>query len=380
MTPSPRDNDKIDTTGVTNDVLDGSATNDDGESSSIASSDKALLEMLGLTSLNEISTNHDVDENEQAESLRENHTVEPSREVRSRLPLLSQDYLSTVKFLLYEQYQEKSMCVFPHQYSIPADHMRKLTEELIWGGPTVHADRSYETIQVYKNGTIEQRRTLTRLENFVDTHPGWKDLCCGYLRQLLSAALGTEMVLFKEKLNLKPPGGSGFAPHLDSPSLRVAMGGHGPQTFCTVMVAIDDANSKNGCLRICKGKWNEANACTVIQPEQDGNPDAGGRAGAIPSEVADQLDFDDVTCKGGTIVAFNGWAPHRSGANASPFPRRAVFLTYNPKCEGDFHQKYYQRMEKLRNEWREKAGLSNQQKRLDDEKLEQTALSTIPKI
>jgi ectoine hydroxylase-related dioxygenase (phytanoyl-CoA dioxygenase family) len=187
------------------------------------------------------------------------------------------------------------------------------------------------------------------------------------------------MVLYKEKLNLKPPGGSGFAPHLDTPSLRVALGGEGPQTFVTVMVAIDNMTTANGCLRICKGEWSEQEHCTVIQPEEDGNPDAGGRAGAIPAETAHDLEFHDVECQGGDIVAFNGWAPHRSSANASPFPRRAVFLTYNPKSEGDFHDRYYERMEEIRNAWRSTVGLSAGGV-TPDEKLEIDALATIPHI
>ncbi|KAL3934362.1 MAG: hypothetical protein SGARI_003420 [Bacillariaceae sp.] len=186
------------------------------------------------------------------------------------------------------------------------------------------------------------------------------------------------MALYKEKLNLKPPGGSGFAPHLDTPSLRVALGQDGPQTFCTIMVAIDDMTSDNGCLRVCKGNWSEENHCALIQPNVDSSPDAGGRAGAIPLEAAEEMTFENVTCKGGTIVCFNGWAPHRSAANTSPFPRRAVFLTYNPKGEGDFHKQYYANMQKLREEWRERSGLANRQQRLEDEKLEQAALATVP--
>ena len=82
-----------------------------------------------------------------------------------------------------------------------------------------------------------ERRTLTRLENFVNYHSKWNDLVHKYLARCLSALMGEPMVLFKEKLNLKPPGGSGFAPHLDGPSLRVALGDTGPRTFVTVMVA-----------------------------------------------------------------------------------------------------------------------------------------------
>ena len=171
---------------------------------------------------------------------------------------------------------------------------------------------------------------------------------------------------------------SGFAPHLDSPSLRVALGSEGPKTFCTVMVAIDDMTIKNGCLRVCKGNWAEDNHCSVIQPDKDGSPDAGGRAGAIPPQISEDLVFEDLTCKGGTVMVFNGWAPHRSSANLSPFPRRAIFLTYNPKCEGGYHTTYYEKMERLRNDWREKSGLARRKQLLEDEKLEMDALSSIP--
>lgn len=179
-------------------------------------------------------------------------------------------------------------------------------------------------------------------------------------------------------------GGSGFAPHLDTPSLRVALGEKGPQTFVTVMVAIDDMNVKNGCLRIAKGAWSSSeNCCPVVQPEANGNPDGDGRAGAIPPEVADNLHFEDLVCPGGTIVAFNGYAPHRSSANRSHFSRRAVFLTYNPASEGDFHDTYYDRMEQLRNDWRTSIGLSGgggggQRQISADEQNDLDALATVP--
>ena len=138
--------------------------------------------------------------------------------------------------------------------------------------------------------------------------------------------------------------------------------------------------SQNGCLRICKGAWSEDNHVQVIEPEENGNPDAGGRAGAIESDIADKLSFENLTCKGGTVAVFNGWAPHRSAANTSPFPRRAVFLTYNPASEGDFRKRYYERMERLRNDWRESVGLANRQQQLEDERMEMEALATIPKL
>jgi ectoine hydroxylase-related dioxygenase (phytanoyl-CoA dioxygenase family) len=159
------------------------------------------------------------------------------------------------------------------------------------------------------------------------------------------------LIADKEKLNFKPPGGAGFAPHLDAPSLRVGAVGTA-RTFMTLMVAIDAMTATNGCLRVARGSWSEQNHCEVIRPDEGLDPDAGGRAGAIPPAVADTLDFEDVICAPGDVVAFNGWAPHRSGVNPSPFERRAVFLTYNPLSEGDMHEAYYDKMAEIRSAWR----------------------------
>ena len=279
-------------------------------------------------------------------------------------------------------YDDDSVYIFPSEVSIPSCIMRRITDELIYGSSKYSADRSYETIHYVKNGEMGTRRELTRLENFVMNHPVWRDLCFNYIAPCISALMGEDMILFKEKLNLKPPGGSGFAPHLDTPSLRVALGDDGPQTFVTVMIAIDDMNVQNGCLKICKGPWSEHNHCEIMEPEgNNNNPDAEGRKGAIPSDVADHQHYDDIIVKGGCIVAFNGFAPHRSVANTSPFPRRAVFLTYNPKAEGDFHELYYQRMNKLRNDYRNQTKQKSRSKEgheIDDSEL--AALATIPRI
>jgi ectoine hydroxylase-related dioxygenase (phytanoyl-CoA dioxygenase family) len=368
---------------------------------------------------------------------------------------------------LRDVYRRDRVVYFPQALCVPAAWMRRITEEVVWSSSSSSssnsiscsgcADKTYETIRVIrkrhprpigddekqedptssssspKHGhadaehkhedschddvnedddnvdnvdfvVYQERQCLTRLENFCRHHAEWNQLC-SYIGRVLSILCdGTEMSLYKEKLNLKPPGGSGFAPHLDTPSLLVALqqqqtqrhqqtqqqpdavngdntaetpsgaGAEGPTSFVTVMVAIDDMNDTNGCLRVVKGPWTAANAVATIAPEENGNPDANGRAGAIPHSVAETLHFESLPCKGGTIVVFDGHVPHRSAANTSPFARRAVFLTYNPRAQGDFHDLYYQRMQNLRNEWRRNVGLPT-----EDEQVELQALSTIPK-
>lgn len=338
----------------------------EGVDDDVDSADEALSEMLGLPSQSINKIMHAVDEH---------HDIQ---EASDAIPSLSKERIESIfcSSQLARTYASDSICILPNTLSVPAQLMRRLTDELVWGKR--QADRTYESIRVMlAHGKIEDRKALTRLENFVDDHEEWSDLCRGYIATCVATLLGEEMVLYKEKLNLKPPGGAGFAPHLDTPSLNVALGEDGPQTFVTVMVAIDTMTAKNGCLRVVRGAWTRENHCEVVEPEKGGNPDAGGRAGALVS--SDSLDFEDIVCKAGDIVVFDGWMPHRSSANNSAFPRRAVFLTYNPKKEGDFHKTYYQRMENIRNEWRVRVGLGIGALSADEQQ-DLDALKTIPTI
>jgi 2-aminoethylphosphonate dioxygenase len=45
----------------------------------------------------------------------------------------------------------------------------------------------------------------------------------------------------------------------------------------------------------------------------------------------------------GDVIVFDAWAPHRSGPNRSPAPRRSYYLTYNPASAGDHRADYYAR-------------------------------------
>jgi ectoine hydroxylase-related dioxygenase (phytanoyl-CoA dioxygenase family) len=318
------------------------------DDSSLDSSDQALMDLLGLDSL-QVSQHEEVDEHNWWD-----HSLSP-KDIQQ----------------LREQYQSQSYCIVPVR--LPTNLLRRITEELVWQDKL--ADRSYETIQILQDGQLVEQRKLTRLENFVHKHEEWAAVS-EFVGRQLSHLLGVPLALFKEKLNLKPPGGSGFCPHVDAPSLQLTKLA---STFCTVMIAIDDMTSENGCLRVAPGVW-KPNQIATIPPEMDGNPDAGGRAGAIPSEVADTLDFINLCVKGGTVVAFDGWIPHRSQANKSHFARRAVFLTFNPREEGENRMRYYNRMEKLRSSYRDKVVADRQRELLTaDEQNDLSGLSTIPR-
>ena len=358
---------------------------DSVDACSADSADEALSEMLGIAT-NTISmiTMEEDDEQDTVQNTNANTNANTTNPLDVLQYSTQQIQQIAHKNTSHQIYKTESICILPKELSIPSSYMRRLTDELVYGDTKHPSDKSYEKIQYISKGInkskkeIQERRELTRFENFVNSHPGWHDLCHSYLTKCISEITGEEMVLFKEKLNLKPPGGSGFAPHLDAPSLCISLGEKGPQTFVTVMVAIDDMNETNGCLRVCKGEWDDENHIETIKPEQNGNPDAGGRAGAIDLDVADpdgKFKFVPIECKGGDIVAFNGFAPHRSSANVSPFSRRAVFLTFNPKREGDFHDEYYENMKNIRDDWVQKM----KSMRDADYENEMEALRSIPR-
>ena len=255
------------------------------------------------------------------------------------------------------------------------DEIRRLGDEVITlalseSYASNRIDSTMEIIRVAINGlpptdpecVIERRQVLTRLENFVLSHKEWDRLCStdGILSKLVGWICSEELIaaedineheiwcLYKEKLNLKPAGGSGFAAHFDNPSLQVV---GLCDNFITLMIAIDDMTIDNGCLRVVRGHWSEESAgamCVPTVTDESADPDGDGRRGAISSKYADELNWEPIECHSGDIYIFSGWIPHRSGVNATQLPRRAVFLTYNCPEDGDLREDYYRVMRIMR--------------------------------
>jgi hypothetical protein len=335
--------------------------------------DDALAELLGVTSLSHLIEALSIEEEN---NLNEHNSLLPPLVRDGNEEQLLEAYLQEVG--APERYQATSVYRCTKILALSAKELRRMTLELLHN-PTYRRSSLELTWE-----TIGTERVITRLENFVNVHPEWKELCYGYVQTLVSSLMGEQYLLYKEKLNFKPPGGSGFAPHVDTPSLRAPFSPDvGPHTFVTVMIAIDTMTSSNGCLRVVEGRWfrleqeqleKASNIVEVLPYRQDGNPDDDGRAGAIPLDTFSQFHFQDIECDGGDIVLFHGWTPHRSSKNTSPFARRAVFLTYNPLREGDFHDEYYRRMAQLRHNY----STTLQQVYQLDYQMDLKALSSVP--
>jgi len=70
-----------------------------------------------------------------------------------------------------------------------------------------------------RRGGDAAAKMLARIENFVPYHERLAALFTGpRVLGLLADCAGETVVLFKDKINFKLPGGAGFAPHQDAPA------------------------------------------------------------------------------------------------------------------------------------------------------------------
>jgi hypothetical protein len=135
--------------------------------------------------------------------------------------------------------------------------------------------------------------------------------------------VGSESVsLFTDKLNLKRPReGSRFRWHQDSPYWA---------HFCrhldrlpNAMVALDDADEANGCLRVVAGSHTQG-----CLPGLEGE-------GMLGPLFTDPCCFDasrqvPAVMPAGSVLFFSPHTVHGSEPNLSDAPRRACVLTYQP--------------------------------------------------
>jgi ectoine hydroxylase-related dioxygenase (phytanoyl-CoA dioxygenase family) len=140
---------------------------------------------------------------------------------------------------------------------------------------------------------------------------------------VVSQLLGQPAVLFKEKINFKQPGGSGFTAHQDvQAGWRRYAGYH-----VTALVSIDPATLANGCLEIAAG-WHDKGML-------------GKEWAPLAAAALEAMDFVPRPTQPGDALFFDCFAPHRSGPNLTDSQRRVLYLTYNRASEGNHRARYF---------------------------------------
>lgn len=174
---------------------------------------------------------------------------------------------------------------------------------------------------------FEHRRGSAQVRVIEPAHvfdPHWEALMAdGRLVQPMGDLVGSKRVaLWTDKLNLKPAReGSGFRWHQDSPYWMHDCG-H-VDRLPNVMVALDDADADNGCLRIIRG----SHANGMLPGTADGTQLGGFFTDPACFDEADQVLL---AVPAGSLVFFSPHAVHGSAPNRSSRPRRAWIVTCQP--------------------------------------------------
>lgn len=170
----------------------------------------------------------------------------------------------------------------------------------------------------------EGRSVLSRIEHMRGSHQGLRAVMeGGRLLVPLALILAEPPVLFKDKINYKLPGSSGFEPHQDVQA--------GWERYCathvTAMVSLDATTPENGCLELAPGHHRRGTIGAAWTP--------------LEGDALRGLEFVPMPTSPGDVCFFDSRTPHRSAPNRTPEPRRVLYLTYNPVSQGDHYEAYF---------------------------------------
>jgi len=174
------------------------------------------------------------------------------------------------------------------------------------------------------SATDPAARLLNRIENLLPYHAGFHALAASErMAGACAQLLGEPVVMFKDKINFKLPGGGGFEAHQDVQAGWSRYAG----LHLTALITIDRSTRANGCLEMARNYRGQQ----LIGREWE------------PLTAADLagLEFEAIEAEPGDAVFFDSFVPHRSAANLTDSPRRVLYYTYNRASEGDSLERYY---------------------------------------
>jgi ectoine hydroxylase-related dioxygenase (phytanoyl-CoA dioxygenase family) len=156
---------------------------------------------------------------------------------------------------------------------------------------------------------IENTRTHSEIFRDLAAHPK--------LVAIVQELIGQDLLLFRSTVMLKPAHhGSAHALHQDSAYWPME-----PPTLVTVSIALSDATTENGCIKV------------VPQSHHLGLQEWGPIAQAQDSPLTQRNNIDasqhmDVPLKAGSVLFFHSLMVHGSGPNTSAHPRHTALYAY----------------------------------------------------
>ncbi len=182
---------------------------------------------------------------------------------------------------------------------------------------------------------------VCRIEDFLGRDRELAALLERRVAPVVAALLGEPVVVFKEKLNFKRPGGGAFRPHQDYPAFTAFP----PDYHVTAMLTVDPADAGNGCLRFASNYRAVLAELPGVEAAARGDGRhclAQNERGDIAEPIAARLTWEALATAPADLVLFDSFVPHYSEPNrSSDRSRRAIFVTYNAAAQGAYRDGYY---------------------------------------
>jgi 2-aminoethylphosphonate dioxygenase len=163
------------------------------------------------------------------------------------------------------------------------------------------------------------------------------------VKAIIDNTMQEPFVLFKDKCNVKNPGGGAFTPHQDIAAYKHFQ----PKYFVTAAIVLDKVTSDNGPLEMALDYKDTTNGIEYDIDSQFGSfplfefYNGGKNNGDIKSGIAANFRWEIIRANISDIFLFDAFVPHRSQKNNSKNRRRMFFFTFNPEAAGDFYEEYY---------------------------------------
>ena len=180
-------------------------------------------------------------------------------------------------------------------------------------------------MKYYEDDIYKKNKVLVRAEYFYKKNKNLTNLIDGKrIKSILRKITGDQCIIFKEKINYKPPGCRKDKLHQDMQGDWRKY----TKNFISALISVDKSTKKNGCLEF----------------DISGNNHLSLRGKIFKELKISQLkkpSFKKIILNPGDIVFFNAYIPHKSGKNFSKLSRTQIYLTYNIKKDGNFRKAYF---------------------------------------